>query len=96
MAVHEFETLLFSDSAILAQELGVERTVVDEVLNQFDGRPESINNSFETAPSKRLEGWKENYKKTVDGIAIAEKIGLQSMRAKCPLFNAWLSAIEAL
>lgn len=96
MAVHEFEALLFSDSAILAKELGIEQTVVDEVLSQFNGNPENINSSPETAPSKRLESWKENYKKTVDGIAIADKIGLPAMRAKCPLFNAWLSAIEAL
>ena len=90
------KTLLFSDSAILAKELGIEQTVVDEVLSQFNGNPENINSSPETAPSKRLESWKENYKKTVDGIAIADKIGLPAMRAKCPLFNAWLSAIEAL
>lgn len=96
MAVHEFETLLFSNSAILAEGLGIEQAVVDNVLEQFNGKPENINNSPETAPSKRLEGWKSDYKKTTDGITIAEKIGLSTMREKCPLFNQWLSAIEIL
>ena len=96
MAVHEFETLLFSNSAILAEGLGVAQAVVDHVLNQCGGNPEKINNSPITAPSKRLEGWKSDYKKTIDGIAIAERIGLSMIREKCPLFDQWLSAIEAL
>ena len=96
MVVHEFETLLFSDSVILAKELGVEQPVVDEVLSQFKGNPENINNSPVTAPSKRLKDWKNDYKKTTDGIDIAEKIGLSIMRAKCPLFDEWLTTIETL
>ena len=96
MAVHEFEALLFSDSGILAEELGIQQIHVDNVLDEFGGNPERINNSPETAPSKRLETWKSDYKKTTDGIAIAERIGLPAMRAKCPLFDAWLSAIENL
>jgi len=96
MAVHEFETLLFSNSEILAEELGVQQIHVDDVLDEFEGSPERINNSPETAPSKRLEAWKSDYKKTTDGIAIAERIGLPAMRGKCPLFDAWLSAIENL
>ncbi len=96
MAVHEFEALLFSDSAILAKELGISRTDIDNVLTKFGEEPERINSNPLTAPSKRLEGWKESYKKTVDGIDIAEKIGLSTMRAKCPLFDEWLKAIETL
>lgn len=96
MAVHEFETLLFSDSEILAEELGIQQIHIDDVLKKFGGKPEWINNSPETAPSKRLEAWKSDYKKTTDGIAIAERIGLPAMRAKCPLFDNWLSAIESL
>ena len=96
MAVHEFETLLFSDSAILAKELGISRADIDHVLTEFGEEPERINSNPLTAPSKRLEGWKKSYKKTVDGIDIAEKIGLSVMREKCPLFDKWLTAIETL
>lgn len=96
MAVHEFETLLFSDSKVLSEELRIRQDRVDDVLNEFGGSPENINNNPETAPSKRLEQWKANYKKTVDGISIAQKIGLFAMRDKCPLFYNWLTAIESL
>ena len=95
MAVHEFEALLFRNSQILADEMSVSITTVEHVLAEC-GTPEQINNSPNTAPSKRLEQWKPDYSKTTDGIAIAHKIGLNTMREKCPLFNEWLSAIEGL
>lgn len=91
--VHEFETLLFSDSRILAEHLHVEQAKVDEVLSEC-GSPENINNSPATAPSKRLEQWDGRYGKTTAGIAIASAIGIDKMREKCPLFDAWLCAIE--
>lgn len=93
VSVHEFETLLFSDSRILAEHLHVEQAKVDEVLSEF-GSPENINNSPATAPSKRLEQWDGRYGKTTAGIAIASAIGIDKMREKCPLFDAWLCAIE--
>lgn len=95
-AVHEFETLLFSDAKILADELGIEQGLVDAVLSEC-GAPERINNSPQTAPSKRLEKWcqdkKPPYKKTITGITIAQKIGIDKMRRACPLFNQWLEQL---
>ena len=94
LAVHEFEALLFSDTAVLATELGIEKSTIDRVVCEC-GSPEEINNSPETAPSKRLEIWsKGHYGKTSTGLAIAEKVGIMKMREKCPLFNAWLNALE--
>ncbi|MGU5693719.1 DUF4276 family protein [Aeromonas veronii] len=96
IAVHEFEAWLFSDSAILAAELGISEPQVARVLAEC-GEPESINNGFETAPSKRLDGWSGGkFAKTSKGIAIAERIGIPKMRAQCPLFNAWIARFEAL
>ena len=66
---------------------------MDKVLAEC-GSPEQINNSPETAPSKRLEKWNGQYGKTTDGIAIAAAIGIVRMREKCPLFDAWLCALE--
>ena len=59
--------------------------------------PEDINNSRETAPSKRImhifpEG---TYSKTEHGPLIAESIGIDAIRAKCPAFNEWVSKLEA-
>ena len=95
IAIHEFESLLFSDSFILADELGVNQQLVDAILEQC-GEPESINNSEQTAPSKRLESLYSQFKKTTTGIAIAERIGIEPMREACPLFNAWLDEFERL
>lgn len=95
IAVHEFETLLFSDTKALADGLGVAQTTIDADISRFS-TPEHINNSPLTAPSKRLERWYPQYGKTTTGIAIAKTIPLDTMRAKCPLFNQWLSAIEAV
>ncbi|MCG3472488.1 DUF4276 family protein [Xenorhabdus bovienii] len=97
IAMHEFEALLFSDKDILANELNIDVQTIEQVLREC-GEPESINNSPQTAPSKRLERWSPNraFAKTTTGITIAEKIGIPKMREKCPLFNEWLCKLEAL
>lgn len=95
IAVHEFETLLFSDTKALADGLGIDKETIDATVNEFPSL-EHINNSRETAPSKRLEKWHPQYGKTTTGIAIAKTIPVDTMRAKCPLFNQWLSEIEAV
>lgn len=95
VAVHEFETLLFSDAEALAAGLGVKTAKVEAILTEC-GEPEKINNSSETAPSKRLESLNERFKKTSTGIAIARAVGLTKMRAACPLFGAWMSTLENL
>ena len=95
IAVHEFETLLFSDTHVLSEGLGVEQATIDAAVSLF-ATPEHINNSRKTAPSKRLKVWFPQYGKTTTGIAIAKTIPVDTMRAKCPLFNQWLSEIEAV
>lgn len=92
--VHEFETLLFSNSAVLADGLGIKKERIDKTLREFNGDLERINNSRETAPSKRIEKWMPSYKKTVNGIPIAAKIGVEQMRRSVPLFDEWITKIE--
>jgi hypothetical protein len=96
MAMHEFEALLFSDEAILAEALEVDTEQVAAIIEAC-GEPEKINNSRETAPSKRLNQLKPSgkFKKTTEGISIAEQIGVEKMRQHCPLFNNWLSQLES-
>lgn len=92
VAVHEFETLLFSDSAILAREINVKKDLIDAVLREF-GEPECINNSPATAPSKRILTWCPGYAKVRKGLAIAKAIGIAKMRSACPLFDAFLQQL---
>jgi len=95
VSMHETETLYFSDPATLAAKLGVNQTKVDTILTEC-GEPEKINDHSTTAPSKRLAKLSDQFKKTATGIAIAKEIGIEKMRAECPLFNAWLTQIEQL
>jgi len=95
--MYEFEGLLFSspdaiESNILENGLSDWATAI---LNDFDGNPERINDSVNTAPSKRLLK-KSSYIKTVHGPNIALDIGLEVLREKCSGFDAWLSQLEAL
>lgn len=97
MAMHEFEALLFSDSLVLAAELDIPENKITGILTQC-GKPEAINNSPKTAPSKHLNAWSKNGKfaKTTMGIAIASKIGIVKMRGECSLFNAWIAEFEKI
>ena len=95
MSIHEFEAFLFSDSAKLATELNVNKKQVDQILRKYK-EPEAINNNVNTAPSKRLVQLSKPFTKTNTGINIATAIGIETIRQKCPVFNAWLEELEAL
>ncbi len=58
--------------------------------------PEDINDSQQTAPSKRILAAMPGYQKTLHGPVIAGDFGLDAMRAECPHFSQWLEKIESL
>jgi hypothetical protein len=87
--MYEFEGLLFSSPSARRN-----KTLGEDILDQFNGNPELINNSSQTAPSKRLAV--TPYRKTTHGPNIAKEIGLDVLREKCKGFNDWLSRLEAL
>jgi hypothetical protein len=97
LLVHEFEALLFvntdkfndwADSPKVASQL-------KEVAQSFDS-PEEINNSRQTAPSKRILKVMPEFHKTIHGPLIACDIGLDAIRQSCTHFNNWLKKIENL
>ncbi|MFT6961794.1 MAG: hypothetical protein ACJAWV_001516 [Flammeovirgaceae bacterium] len=94
--LHEFEALLFSDSEGFAYEAEGIKQVVATVASDFK-TPEDINDSYETAPSKRLEeiyrSHKEKFSKVADGNDIAEEIGIGKMMEQCPRFRMWAESI---
>ncbi len=95
----EIGALYFSDSVVLAEKLGVKLSKIEAILTAC-GEPERINDSNQTAPSKRLGRHCEKFKKTATGIAIAnafaKEIGIAKMRQACPIFDAWLTTLEQL
>ncbi len=95
IAVHEFEALLFSEPATLASAIRVEQQCVDAIIQEC-GEPEAIDNSPQTAPSRRIEQLYSRFKKTSNGISIAQAIGIDRMRKECPVFDGWLKRLESL
>jgi hypothetical protein len=93
LVIHEFEALLFSDVA--AFELFVDDAAALKPLYKIKKAPEDINDGRTTAPSKRILQVMK-YQKTSHGPQIAQRIGLDTIRAKCPHFDAWLRKIEGL
>lgn len=93
LQLHEFEALLFSDVSYFSLLKNDISTFEDLVRRK---EPEEINDSPNTAPSKRIiqEIPKYEFSKPTNGIILAKKIGLEKMRDKCPHFNSWLNAIE--
>lgn len=101
--LHEFEALLFSDPKYMGEVLAPDdpasaRRLAEEFESDVRdcGSPELVDDSVESAPSKRIRRRAPGYDKAVDGIAIAARIGLPAIRARCPHFAGWVSRLEAL
>lgn len=95
VVMHEFEGLLFSDCDAFAKGVGHSSlaTSLQAVRDQFDS-PEEINDSPQTAPSKRIEALIPGYEKPLFGTLGALSIGLQKIRIACPHFHDWLTDLE--
>ena len=94
--LHETEALWFADIGAIKDVMNASSSQIQELedIIRIYSSPEDINNSKETAPSKRLESIFSNYKKIRDGNAIADKISIEEMKEKCPHFSHWLDMIE--
>ena len=95
---HEFEGLLFSNVEVFGNQIDFPRGCVGAlraVRAQFES-PEDINDSSETAPSKRIADVIPRYRKVLHGSMVAERIGLDAMRAECPRFHAWVTRLESV
>ena len=95
--MHEFEALLFSNPDRFAQEIQrVDLSAKFRAIREEFQTPEDINDSPETAPSKRIENLFPRYEKPLFGVLAVVGIGLPAIRLECPHFNDWLNRLEAL
>ncbi len=95
---HEFEGLLFSDTAAFREiDRATNRDIgaLAAVRRQF-ATPEDINDDPESAPSKRIVTAVSGYRKHLHGPRVARAAGLAKIRAECPRFRAWLTRLEGL
>ena len=95
--MYEFEGLLFSAPVQFAQSLGVPKLEkpFQKIRESFQ-TPEDINDGQETAPSKRILKLHQQYGKVLDGVVVAQDIGVDVLRQECPHFSAWVGKLEFL
>lgn len=93
--MHEFEGLLFSDAAKLGLGIGrPDLTAEFQAIRDQYATPEEINDSPQTAPSKRIIKLLPGYEKPLMGTLAVLEIGLDAIRQECPLFRGWLERLE--
>lgn len=94
--LHEFEGILFSnpDSFFLIANDDVVNSI-QAIRNSYQ-TPEHINNSPETAPSKRLKALIPNYAKIKNGTLLSKDMGIDVIMNECPHFREWIQSIVAL
>jgi len=97
VVMHEFEGLLFSDCEAFSRAIGRPdlESKFRAIRDQF-ATPEEINDSPETAPSKRVEVLVPEYEKPLFGALAVLEIGLTRIRAECAHFDGWLKHLESL
>jgi len=98
--LHEFEAYLFCDPTKFGDFYDHQENQITALKAIADGHvtPELIDDGQHSAPSKRIVAELPDYEdaKSVIGPQVAELIGLNVIRGKCPHFAAWLSRLEKL
>jgi Domain of unknown function (DUF4276) len=98
--LHEYEAYLFSDPTWFGffyeqheKQIAALRAIADDYAT-----PELIDDGEHSAPSKRIIAEIPDYDdaKPAVGPQVAELIGLEVIRSKCPHFAAWLERLEQL
>jgi hypothetical protein len=94
--MHEFEGLLFSNCELFGNGINRPDLIpqLQAIRNQFVN-PEEINDSPNTAPSKRIKTLIPEYQKPLLGISAILEIGLETIRVECPHFREWLERLES-
>ncbi|MGD9678701.1 MAG: DUF4276 family protein [Vulcanibacillus sp.] len=94
LMLHEFEGLLFSSpQAFKLITDPITANSIQAIRDSYDS-PEHINNSIETAPSKRLEKLIPNYSKIRNGTIVSKEIGIDKLVAECKHFADWIEKIK--
>ena len=78
---------------------GIGQPNLESLFQEINGAfvtPEHINDSPQTAPSKRVLELVKGYEKPTMGSLAAIEIGLRTIRSECELFDSWLTQLECL
>jgi len=102
--LHEFESLIFTDPELAALSIAMAgnldpttlETEIRKILTACGDHVEKIDDSPQTAPSKRLKALMPGYDKVAWGPTAANDITLPTMRDHCPWLHRWLTSLESL
>jgi hypothetical protein len=101
--LHEFESLVFADTTILAETTAaLSKRSAQSLATELQaivagaGQPEAIDDGYETCPSRRITDLVPGYRKVAMGTIVAQRIGLDVLRARCTHFASWLAKLEQL
>lgn len=97
VVMHEFEAMLFSDCERFGEAIGYPQLAprFQEIRDQF-ASPEEIDDSPDTAPSRRVVELVPRYQKPLMGNLAVIEIGLDAIRTECPNFRAWIERLESI
>ena len=99
--LHEFEALLFVDIIKLQTEYPFSSERIRVLKEETDtyGDPEMINNSPDTAPSKRIIAALSqdyHYNKVQSGATVTSAIGIEVLLENCQHFKEWIENIKRI
>jgi hypothetical protein len=98
--LHEYEAYLFADPTCFGYfyDHHEKQIAALQAIAKGHATPELIDDGQHSAPSKRIIAELPAYEgaKSVEGPQVAQLIGLDAIRSKCPHFAAWLSRLENL
>jgi hypothetical protein len=96
LVLHEIEAWVLADCRRLGELMGDSGPASElERVVQLESGPELVNDSVNTAPSKRIMRAYPQYIKTIDGPLVIANAGLDAIRQHCPHTDDWLRHIEA-
>jgi hypothetical protein len=97
LQLHEYEGLLFSDPEAFAKGIyQSDLTRRFQAIRQSFPTPEDIDDSPDTAPSKRVLRLCPSYNKVLEGTRAASAVGIEAMRHECPHFRDWVESLVQL
>jgi len=96
LTLHEFEALLFAQPGQIMEAFPHVKEGL-QLVREIEGLPpEEINEGNNTHPAARILRYFPEYRKALHGPMIASRIGLPTIRARCPHFNEWVARLENL
>ena len=96
LTLHEFEGLLFSNTSAFSSIADADAVAQLQTIREQFTTPEHINDSVDSAPSKRIKNLIPGYAKVRDGTIVSTRIGVESIISECEHFREWVSKIRMI